>query len=200
AGTVVTSGTVIVDATGVGVDTTLARIIHRVEEAQETKAPAQRFMERFARWYTPAVVALAAVAFILTGELELALTLLVIGCPGALVISIPVSVVAGIGRAAGRGILVKGGEYLETAGRVTTVAFDKTGTLTTGRPRLEKVVSLDPAYPEADLLRLAAAAEVMSEHPLAEPIIVAARQRGASLPDRVDGFVQHAGRGVEALV
>jgi len=200
AGTVVAGGTVIVEATGVGADTTLARIIHRVEEAQEAKAPAQRFMERFARWYTPAVVALAAVAFILTREPELALTLLVIGCPGALVISIPVSVVAGIGRAARRGILVKGGEYLETAGRITTVAFDKTGTLTTGRPQLERLIRIDPAYSEADLLQLAAAAETMSEHPLAEPIISAARRAGSAVPDRVDGFVQHAGRGVEAVV
>ncbi|HLU32089.1 MAG TPA: cation-translocating P-type ATPase [Acidimicrobiia bacterium] len=200
AGTVVADGTVVVEATGVGADTTLARIIHRVEEAQEAKAPAQRFMERFARWYTPGVVALAVGAFVFTRNVELALTLLVIGCPGALVISIPVSVVAGIGRAARRGILIKGGEYLETAGRVTTLAFDKTGTLTTGRPRLEKVLALDDAFSETDLLALAGAAETMSEHPLAAPIVAGARERSLPIPDRVDGFVQHAGRGVEALV
>ncbi len=200
AGTVVADGFVVVETTEVGADTTLARIIHRVEEAQEAKAPAQRFMERFAKWYTPGVVALAVVAFAFTQNVELALTLLVIGCPGALVISIPVSVVAGIGRAARRGILIKGGEHLEAAGRVTTVAFDKTGTLTTGRPRLEKVDVLESGMSESDLLALAGAAEIMSEHPLATPIVSAARERGLSLPERVDGFVQHAGRGVEAVV
>lgn len=200
AGTVVADGTIVVATSRVGTDTTLARIIHRVEEAQEAKAPAQRFMERFARRYTPAVVALAAGAFAVTGDLELALTLLVIGCPGALVISIPVSIVAGIGRAARRGILVEGGDTLETTGKVTTVAFDKTGTLTSGRPRLTDVMVLDPDHDEGSVLRMAAAVETMSEHPVAVPIVDAARQAGIPLPDTVRGFVQHAGRGVEGLV
>src|SRR3546814_6359764 len=94
-------------------------------DLQEAKAPAQRFVERFARWYTPAVVLLSAASFAVTSDVRLALTLLVIGCPGALVISMPVAMVAGIGRAARDGILVKGGEHLEQVGRVTAVAFDK---------------------------------------------------------------------------
>ncbi|HEX6146934.1 MAG TPA: cation-translocating P-type ATPase, partial [Acidimicrobiia bacterium] len=200
AGTVVADGTIVVATSKVGADTTLARIIHRVEEAQEAKAPAQRFLERFARWYTPAVVALAAGAFAVSGDLELALTLLVIGCPGALVISIPVSIVAGIGRAARRGILVEGGEALEATGRVTTVAFDKTGTLTSGRPRLTDVVVLASDQDQGTVLRMAAAVETMSEHPLAIPVLEAARGAGVPLPDTVRGFVQHAGRGVEGQV
>ena len=133
-----------VRATGVGEDTTLARIIRRVEEAQEAKAPAQRFIERFARVYTPAILGLSGVAYLISGDPRLALTLLVIGCPGALVISIPVSIVAGIGRAAREGILIKGGEHLERTARITAIAFDKTGTLTEGRPRLSAVVARAP--------------------------------------------------------
>lgn len=142
AGTIAQVGLLRVRTTGVGVDTTLARIIRRVEEAQEAKAPTQRFIERFARWYTPAIIGIAVVAFALTSDVALALTLLVIGCPGALVIAAPVSIIAGIGRAAKRGILIKGGQHLETAGKITALAFDKTGTLTTGRPRLSDVVAL----------------------------------------------------------
>ncbi len=152
AGTVNQNGLLQVRVTGAGADTTLARIIHRVEEAQEEKAPTQRFVERFARWYTPAIMGLSLVAFLLTRDIKLALTLLVIGCPGALVISTPVSVVAGIGRAAQRGILIKGGEYLENAGKIMALALDKTGTLTQGQPRLTDVMALHPALVPAGSL------------------------------------------------
>ena len=216
---------------GVGADTTLARIIRRVEEAQEAKAPTQRFIERFARWYTPAIIALSALAFLVTRDLELALTLLVIGCPGALVISTPVSVVAGIGRAAQRGILIKGGEYLENAGRITALALDKTGTLTRGqadadrghpvapRPVSLAAINRRPAmayageepywrlstrrlrsrpsamyeFGEADVLRWAAIAEANSEHPLAAPILEAARAAGP-VPAGSDFRVVHRPR------
>ncbi len=211
AGTVSRDGMLLLEATGVGADTTLARIVHRVEEAQEARAPVQRTIERFAAWYTPSIVVLAVLGGALTGRIDLALTLLVIGCPGAMVIATPVAIVAGIGRAARRGILVKGGEYLETIGRVGTVAFDKTGTLTRGKPVLTDVVALQPAMVEAGdvaaaavgaavgaaavgaeagrargefvssgpaedaVLRWAAIAEVGSAHPLARPIVEAAR-------------------------
>jgi Cd2+/Zn2+-exporting ATPase len=155
AGTVSQNGLLQVRVTGAGADTTLARIIHRVEEAQEEKAPTQRFIERFARWYTPAIIGLSFVAFLLTRDIELALTLLVIGCPGALVISTPVSVVAGIGRAAKRGILIKGGEYLENAGKITALALDKTGTLTQGQPHLTDVIALQPVLvPAGNLIEV----------------------------------------------
>ena len=197
AGTVSSGGLLEVRATSVGSDTTLARIIHRVEEAQEAKAPAQRFIERFAAWYTPAIVVLAAGAYAVTRNVELALTLLVIGCPGALVISMPVAIVAGIGRAARDGILVKGGEHLEQVGKVTAVAFDKTGTLTLGRPELTDVVPLGEHAPD-EVLRLAALAEAGSEHPLAAPILDAAADRGLLADDTDhDAFVHHPGAGVE---
>jgi Cd2+/Zn2+-exporting ATPase len=111
AGTVSMGGFLQVRATGVGADTTLARIIHRVQQAQDAKASTQQFMERFSAWYTPAVMILAVVVSLISGDVVLALTLLVIGCPGALVISVPVSIVAGIGRAAKDGILIKGGSF-----------------------------------------------------------------------------------------
>jgi Zn2+/Cd2+-exporting ATPase len=142
AGTVNQNGLLHIRATGVGEDTSLARIIRRVEEAQEEKAPTQRFIERFARWYTPSIVVLSLVLFLVTFDIRLALTLLVISCPGALVISTPVSIVAGIGRAARSGILIKGGEYLENAGKISTVALDKTGTITMGKPRVTEVIPL----------------------------------------------------------
>lgn len=188
AGTVLRGGSVRVRATGVGADTTLARIIHRVEEAQDAKARTQVFMERFSAWYTPAIMILAIAAGLVTGDVVLALTLLVIGCPGALVISIPVSIVAGIGRAARDGILIKGGEFLETAARVDVVAVDKTGTLTKGRPHLTDLVPLDPAMPSEELLAWAARAEAGSEHPLAQAIVDAAAQAGmrVGVPDATE--------------
>ncbi|MEJ2706489.1 MAG: cation-translocating P-type ATPase [Anaerolineales bacterium] len=225
AGTINQNGLLHVRATGVGADTTLARIIRRVEEAQEEKAPTQRFIERFSRWYTPAIISLSGLVFLLTQDVELSLTLLVIGCPGALVISTPVSVVAGIGRAAKSGILIKGGEYLENAGKISAVALDKTGTLTQGQPRLTDVIVLQrsalrvPTSPatgdslliesqtvgaewtegQQDLLWLAAIAEAGSEHPLAVPILEAADTLSRDDPLPVaDAFEAFTGKGVRA--
>src|SRR5690606_8372146 len=223
AGTVNQAGLLRVRAEGVGADTTLARIIRRVEEAQEEKAPTQQFIERFAKWYTPAIIGLSIVAYIISRDVELALTLLVIGCPGALVISTPISIVAGIGRAAQEGILIKGGDYLENAGKISALALDKTGTLTAGRPRVTDVVALAPvpvaemaAVPaggsgwaqepsngdspwsaqEQDVLRWAAIAEAGSEPPLAASIVEAA----GGLPGRSDAdhFETFTGQGVIA--
>ncbi len=209
AGTVNQAGLLKVEATGIGVDTTLARIIRRVEEAQEEKAPTQRFIERFARWYTPLIILLSIAAYLITRDLELALTLLVIGCPGALVISTPVSIVAGIGRAARRGILIKGGEYLENAGGISALALDKTGTLTAGRPVVTDVVALQPVGVQAagggaitaeqnqqGVLYWAAIAEASSEHPLAQAIVDAVDP--AVLIPPADEFVTLTGRGVRA--
>src|SRR5699024_10210963 len=130
------SGVLRVKAVSIGSDTTLAKIIHRVEDAQDDKAQTQTSMEKFSKYYTPGVIVAALLAGLITANIELGLTLLVIGCPGAMVICIPVSIVAGIGRAARDGVLIKGGEFLETAARVNTVVVDKTGTLTKGRPAL----------------------------------------------------------------
>ncbi len=185
AGTIAVSGLLRVRVTGVGADTTLARIVHRVEEAQDAKGRTQRFMDRFAKVYTPAIMALSLGAGLVTGNVELALTLLVIGCPGALVISVPVSVVAGIGRAARDGVLVKGGETLESLARVRVVALDKTGTITRGRPKVQQVESVDDTASAADVLRYAALAESGSSHPLARPVLDAAEEAGV-LPTGVE--------------
>ena len=199
AGTWLRSGVLRIEAIGIGADSTLAKIIHRVEDAQDDKAKTQTFMEKFSTWYTPGVMVAALVIGLATMNVELALTLLVIGCPGALVISIPVSIVAGIGRAAQDGVLIKGGEYLETAAKVDTVVVDKTGTLTNGRPELTDVESLDPAYSEEDVLTLAARAETASEHPLADAIIRGAQDRGLVV-EMVDKAEPVTGKGIRAQV
>jgi Cd2+/Zn2+-exporting ATPase len=185
-------------------DSTLQRIVRLVEEAQAAKAPAEQFVDRFSRLYTPIVVAvavvLAVVPPVLGGEFGTwfyrALALLIIACPCALVISTPVTVVSGIGAASRRGILVKGGAALEAAGRLKALAFDKTGTLTEGRPVVSRVVPLD-GRDEKEVLLLAAALERRSEHPLAHAILTAAD--GNNLPP-VAGFRSIAGRGAEGEV
>ncbi|MBB1482965.1 cation-translocating P-type ATPase [Tessaracoccus sp. MC1865] len=198
AGTIVADGFLTLSATGVGADTTLARIVHRVEEAQDAKARTQQFMERFSKWYTPGIIALAVVVGLLTMDLELALTLLVIGCPGALVISVPVALVAGIGRAARDGILIKGGEFLETAAKIDVVALDKTGTITRGEPRLTDIMSR--TLGDDEVLRWAAQAEAGSEHPLAVPVLDEARERGITVPAVPEHVRSVPGHGVVAMV
>ena len=198
AGTISRGGFLQVMATGIGADTTLARIIHRVEEAQDAKAKTQAFIDRFSKWYTPAVMVLALAAGLISGDVVLGLTLLVIGCPGALVISIPVAIVAGIGRSARNGILIKGGEYLETSAKISAVAVDKTGTLTEGRPVLTDIVVLNPETDRREVLRWAAAAEAGSEHPLARPILDTAREEGVA-PEGLPGSVTPVvGKGIVA--
>ncbi|MFB6124928.1 MAG: heavy metal translocating P-type ATPase [Halanaeroarchaeum sp.] len=209
AGTVNQDGALEVRTTGAGSDTTLQRIIRRVEEAQEAKAPTESLIDRFATYYTPAIVVLAVGAYAVTGDAMLALTLLVIGCPGALVIGPPVSIVSAIGNAARKGVLMKGGEHLETAGTIDLVAFDKTGTLTRGETVVADVAGHGRS--DADVLRLAAIAEKKSEHHLADAILDAADRResagvaadggavaiGRAVPDP-DDFDVLAGKGVVA--
>jgi len=214
AGTVNLDGLVKIRAEQVGADTTLAKIIKRVEEAQDEKAPTQRFMEKFASWYTPFIIGLSVISYFVTNDIHLALTLLVIGCPGALVISTPVSIVAGIGRAAKKGILIKGGEYLENAGKISVVAFDKTGTITEGKPYVSDVFVIGDGKifegekvdlykrenssnwdaSQARLLYLAAIAEYGSEHPLAKAIVDAA---GFSKEEKIEKFETFTGRGIK---
>ena len=198
------SGGLLVRATKRAGDSTLRRIARLVEEAQAEKAPAEQFVDRFSRVYTPVVVA-AAVALAVVPPLlgagfgewfYRALALLIIACPCALVISTPVTVVSGIGAASRRGILVKGGAALEAAGRLEALAFDKTGTLTEGRPVVSRTVALDGRN-EADVLSLAAALERRSEHPLAHAILTAAGGDGTR---PVFGFRSVAGRGAEGEI
>lgn len=168
-GTVIESGFLIAEAERVGDDTTFARIIEMVEEAQDKKAKTQKFLEKFSSFYTPAIMVLSLLVYFLTRDLALAITLLVIACPGALVISTPVSLVAGIGNGAKNGVLVKGGEIMEKLAKVQAIAFDKTGTLTAGKPEVTKVVAFD--MDEEALLFLAADLEKYSEHPLGRAVI-----------------------------
>ena len=197
-------GGLLVRATKRAGDSTLQRIARLVEEAQAKKAPAEQFVDRFSRVYTPVVVAAAVVLAVVPpllgggfGEwFYRALALLIIACPCALVISTPVTVVSGIGAASRRGILVKSGAALEAAGRLKALAFDKTGTLTEGRPVVSRTVALG-GRDEAEVLALAAALERRSEHPLAHAILTAAD--GFELSP-VSGFRSVAGRGAEGEV
>lgn len=195
-GTVSEDGYLEIRAEKVGEDTTFARIIELIEEAQEMKAPTQKFMERFASYYTPAIVVLSVIVGLVTQNTHLALTFLVIACPGALVISAPVSMVAGIGNGAKNGILFKGGDKVERLAKVDTVIFDKTGTLTEGRPVVTDIKSFDRS--EDELLKLAAEVESVSEHHLAKAIVGKAEERGM-VPDRHPAEVEiMQGRGLRA--
>ncbi|BDG62189.1 heavy metal translocating P-type ATPase [Caldinitratiruptor microaerophilus] len=194
-GSVSRGGYLEVVAERVGPDTTFSRLVYLVAEAQEQKPKVQRFLDRFARWYTPAVLAAAGVLYLLTRDVELALTFLVIGCPGALVVAAPVAVVAGLGSAARQGILIKGGERLERIGKVDVVAFDKTGTLTMGQPRVTAVVPLNGDATR--VLALAAVAEQRSEHHLAAAILAHAKAMGIE-PEPASEWTLEPGLGAVA--
>ncbi|MGI5997646.1 MAG: heavy metal translocating P-type ATPase [Lutispora sp.] len=196
-GTVIESGYIKVRADRVGEDTTFSRILQMVEEAQDKKAKTQKFLEVFSKYYTPSIIVLAALVFIITRDVELALTLLVIACPGALVISTPVSIVAGIGNGARHGVLMKGGEVIEKLGTAKVLAFDKTGTLTVGKPKVTKIKAFHGE--EEELLKLTAIAEGYSEHPLARAILEEAGKRFENLPSPEDSEII-AGHGLKAKV
>ncbi|WP_240041448.1 heavy metal translocating P-type ATPase [Paenibacillus ginsengarvi] len=205
AGTINEQGSLEVRVTKLAGDNTLSRIIHMVEEAQAQKAPSQRFVDLFAKYYTPAVIAIA-VGIALIPPLALgqpfevwfyrALMMLVVSCPCALVISTPVSIVAAIGNAARNGVLIKGGAHLERLGAITAIAFDKTGTLTAGVPQVTRVVSFrgDDA---SGVLALAAGIEIHSEHPLAQAIVRKAESEGVPFRRGAD-FVSTTGNGAQA--
>ena len=169
AGTILENGTLQILADRVGEDTTFGRIIELVEEAQDSKSEAERFIDRFSKYYTPAVILLALAVWLFSRDIELAITVLVLGCPGALVIGVPVSNVAGIGNGARHGILLKGSEVIQAFSRVDTVAFDKTGTLTVGNPEVaEAETYLEDA---GRALGYLASVESESDHPLARAVL-----------------------------
>ena len=215
AGSLNGEGALWIRATRTAESSTLSRIAHMVSQAQAARSPTERFVERFAARYTPLVIVLAILLAIcppLLGHLgwswaasvgagewfRRALVLLVIACPCALVISTPVTIVCGLYRAARRGILIKGGEFLETAGRVRAVALDKTGTITQGRPQ---VVAVEPAPGRTadEVLSAAAALEANSEHPLAGAIVDEARRRGLAI-EPVGDFTAMRGFGVRGTI
>jgi Cd2+/Zn2+-exporting ATPase len=188
-------------------DTTLARVIEAIETAQQNRSESERFVEQFARWYTPAVMALALVAatvpplfFGASWETWFyrSLVLLVIACPCALVLATPITTASSLARAARDGILIKGGRFLEELGRIRAVAFDKTGTLTRGQPQVTEVVAAD-GFTDDDVVRFAALAESRSEHYLARAIGEAASERDLEASaDTIISFEARVGRGVEA--
>lgn len=205
AGSVNGYGMLVVTVVRKAADSTLARIIHLVEDAQSQKAPIQQYIDRFARIYTPLVMAgailFAAVPPLLFDApfqpwLYKALTLLVISCPCALALSTPVSIVSAIGAASRRGVLIKGGTYLEEMGRIRAVAFDKTGTLTTGQLKVTDVIACD-TMPEQTVLAIAAAIEHGSEHPIAQAILIKAA--GTALPEASE-FSVIPGQGAKASI
>jgi Cd2+/Zn2+-exporting ATPase len=205
AGTINGRGSLDLEVIRVGRDTRLARIIHLVEAAQARRAPVQSFVDRFARVYTPAVIALAAVVAavppLVWGDpvtwIYRSLVLLVIACPCALVISTPVSIVAALSAAARNGVLIKGGAHLERLADIRVVAFDKTGTLTRGEPHVGEVIAIDGE--PVEILRDAAAVEARSEHALARAITSRARELQLRVP-AAEGFTSTPGRGAEARI
>lgn len=190
-------GAIELRATKIGEETTLGQIRRMVVEAQRSRAPIERLLNRYAKFYTPAAILLGVGVWFFTGELMRAITILIVFCPCVMVLATPTALVASIGNAALRGSLVKKGATIEALAKVDTVAFDKTGTLTRGQPRLIGVHSLN-GREESDVLRFAAAAEKFSEHPLARAVVEAAEARGLALDDP-ERFEVLPGLGVLAI-
>ncbi|USK36717.1 cation-translocating P-type ATPase (plasmid) [Bacillus sp. F19] len=182
-----------------GDHTTMGKIITSVLEAQETKGSMQRLADRFAVYFTPLILGIASLAWLITGDLIRTMTVLVIACPCALVLATPTAVVASVGNVAKRGVLVKGGRAMEALSKVTIVCFDKTGTLTEGKPKLKKIVPFGN-YTEAELLRYAEGAERYSEHPIGHAILESARANGFVCAEEPLDFTQEIGVGVRAKI
>lgn len=197
-GTIIESGYLIIRADKVGEDTTFSRILQMVEEAQDKKAKTQKFLEKFSKYYTPGIIFLSIMFYFATKDIRLALTLLVIACPGALVISTPVSIVAGIGNGAKHGVLVKGGEIMEKLGTMKVLAFDKTGTLTIGKPVVTQVKSYN--IDEKELLRIAAIGESFSEHPLGKAIINRAEEELGPIKSKPENAEIITGQGLKVVI
>ncbi|MFW8635680.1 copper-transporting P-type ATPase [Cribrihabitans pelagius] len=206
------TGSLIIEATRVGADTLLSQIVGMVANAQKSRAPIQKYADKVAGWFVPAVIAVAVLAFIawalwgpapaLSYALVSAVAVLIIACPCALGLATPLSVMTATGRGAQAGVLIKNAEALERFEKVDTLIVDKTGTLTEGKPRLVAVLP-EPGHAEAEVLRLAAALEKGSEHPLAEAIVAGARERGTDLGTelgKVTDFEAVTGKGVMGRV
>ncbi len=181
-GTLNESGALIIEATRVGEETTLARIAQLVEAAQQREAPIQRQLDRLAGWLVPVMLTLSVLVFVFTHDVQRAITVLIVACPCALILATPVAVMAGIARAARAGVLIKGGQYLEATARLHTIVFDKTGTLTHGQPEVSHVHSFDD-HSHAELVGMAAVAEKMSAHPVARAILRKANSLGLKTVD-----------------
>lgn len=206
AGTLNKSGFIEVKTTKLAIDSTLSKIIELTYEAQATKSKSQKFIEKFAKYYTPSVIILAVLLFLVPvfvfgkdfdESLKQAIMLLVISCPCALVISTPVAIYAAIGNASKRGALVKGGMYLESMAKIKAVCLDKTRTITYGKPIVSDVIGVDESS-EKELLSYAGGIEQFSEHPLADAIVDVAKEKGYTLYD-IKNFESVAGKGAKAF-
>ncbi len=198
AGTVIYSGMLVVQVERAGEESTLGRLIQLVQDAESVKAPILRAADRYAKYFTPVIIALSILVFLFTRDINRAVTLLIVGCPCAFILAAPTAVTASLGNAAKHGVLIKGGAFLEELGRIDAVLFDKTGTLTTGEPVVAKIVPFAP-HSENSLLALAASAEKYSEHPVARAILKAAQEAECMLREP-ESFRQIVGSGIEALV
>lgn len=182
AGSVVVRGRLVVRAQAVGNQTTIGRIISRVEEAQQDRAPIQTVGENFSRRFVPTSFIVSAITLLITGDVRRAMTMLLIACPCAVGLSTPTAISAAIGNGARRGILIKGGSHLEQAGRVDAIVFDKTGTLTVGRPVVTNIIAMHKDWEPEQVLAYAASSEIHSRHPLAEAVIRSTEERRISIP------------------
>lgn len=198
-GTINRFGSIDIRATKIGEDSSLQKLIRMVQDAESKQAPMQRIADRVASWLVPVALLIAAAAYIVTGNVVIAVTVLVVFCPCALVLATPTAIMAAIGQATKHGVIIKSGEALEKMGRVDTIAFDKTGTLTFGQLEVTDVISLVPSLTENTFLTMTASAESRSEHPLGKAITSYAKNLGFKLEEPTD-FTMEAGRGVSALV
>jgi Cd2+/Zn2+-exporting ATPase len=181
-GTLNETGRLEIKTAKVGQDTTLARIVHLVEQAQGTKAPIQNLADRLTTWFLPTVLVLAVIAYLTSGNIKVAVSVLLVACPCAFAIATPTAVTAGISNMARRAVLIKGGIFLELAKKLDVLLVDKTGTFTFGKPKVVDVVAFD-GISEEDVMRLAAIAEKYSEHPLAKSVMTRAKECGIQIPD-----------------
>jgi len=195
-GTLNEEGRIEIKTTGVGEDTTLAKIIHLTESAQGSKPPIQTIADRFTQWFLPVVIVMAIVAYFVTRDVKTAVAVLLVACPCAFAIATPTAVTAGISNMARRGVLVKGGIFIEEAGKIDTLLVDKTGTFTLGTPTVMEIAGFN-GFSEAEVIHLAAIGEKYSEHPLARAIIKHAKERRAEIPEPEE-FKAEVGKGVIA--
>lgn len=198
AGTLCMSGSIEVKVKNIGAETTLGNMIRLVKEARSTKAPVHRLANKYAQYLTPMALVIAAITYFVTNDVIRGITVLIVICPCSLVLATPTALVASIGNAAKRGVLVKSGTSMEIIGKVDIVAFDKTGTLTLGQPSLKETISVNGISPDT-LLGLAASVERSSEHPLAKAIVSAAKTKNIEI-FTADNFESLSGHGVKGVV